>query len=293
MYEVYVYLNPNKPGKYSYNEICFTLQPIYIGKGNIKNKRKFCHLIQCTNILLKRKLAKMRRNNSDPIIQTLQIFENETDALSFEIKLIQDIGRINLKTGTLCNFTNGGEGSSGYNITESHLYKKRLLKLKYWSTKSLEERRNILKNFIHQSPESIQKRVNNQKNTKNKWSDEYRNQLEKNRFKKWCKKYYNRTEEQKKTTSTKCSVAGKKQRGSKIFYILEDVDTNTKISLGQYDWLRQYHIDSTLLKAREKGICTKLIISSKTKQKFKYIEKVVFQDRKFPDQVLPVVTVSV
>jgi hypothetical protein len=44
MFEVYAYLDPSVAVSLSAVDIIFTLQPFYIGKGSIKNKRKLVHL---------------------------------------------------------------------------------------------------------------------------------------------------------------------------------------------------------------------------------------------------------
>jgi hypothetical protein len=50
----------------------------------------------------------------------IKIKENlsEKKAFKLETELIKLIGRIDLKTGPLCNFTNGGEGTSGVIVSE-------------------------------------------------------------------------------------------------------------------------------------------------------------------------------
>jgi len=90
--------------------------PIYVGKG-IGN-RMFDHLSECTNPLLKRKLNKIKQLFLEPKIEKFKDNISEQEALTLEKELIAKFGRLDLKTGTLCNFTDGGEGSSGRIISE-------------------------------------------------------------------------------------------------------------------------------------------------------------------------------
>ena len=46
-YYLYFYLDPRKPGKYSYRNISFLYEPFYIGKG--KGGRCLSHLKEATN----------------------------------------------------------------------------------------------------------------------------------------------------------------------------------------------------------------------------------------------------
>lgn len=106
---VYVWLDPRKPGVYNYGKYTFTHEPIYVGKGfgkRIQNKHD--------NKILTFKLKKF----FFPIHVKVKEDLFEKEAFSLEIKLIKKIGRIDLKTGPLCNFTNGGEGTSGIVMTE-------------------------------------------------------------------------------------------------------------------------------------------------------------------------------
>lgn len=108
---IYVYLDPRKPGEYKYQDILFNFEPIYIGKG--KGNRDMYHLkYYCDNEILSRKLNKIKNLELEPIIMRISEGLAETTALTKETLLIENIGRLNLKTGPLCNLTNGGEGCS-------------------------------------------------------------------------------------------------------------------------------------------------------------------------------------
>jgi len=104
-YYIYIHAYPsNHPEKPN--------QIFYVGKGSRKR-----YLIQ-------------RRNNShhqnilDKLFRAEYVMKDiafiikdnlsESISLFEEIKLIKEIGRIDLKTGTLVNMTDGGEGGSGY-----------------------------------------------------------------------------------------------------------------------------------------------------------------------------------
>jgi hypothetical protein len=88
--------------------------PIYVGKG-VKD-RMYHHLTsKCHNFILTRKLNKIKLLGLAPIIE--KITENDLsheEAAGLEMSLIAEYGRINNKTGSLCNFTDGGEGTIGY-----------------------------------------------------------------------------------------------------------------------------------------------------------------------------------
>jgi hypothetical protein len=100
---VYRYLDP-RPDK----NFC----PIYVGKGNSKRAR--AHLgTRCHNPTLKSIVAKIRKTKLNPIVEIIGRFRDENDASRCEIDLIAQYGRRDLGTGTLCNLTDGGEGTSG------------------------------------------------------------------------------------------------------------------------------------------------------------------------------------
>jgi len=83
--------------------------PFYVGKGR--------HL----RVQIKARANKhhARICNKYPDWQRgLAFIGNEADALKKEMQLIYEFGRVNSGTGTLCNLTDGGEGSSGFKHTE-------------------------------------------------------------------------------------------------------------------------------------------------------------------------------
>lgn len=129
-YYIYVYLDPRKSGHYCYNDICFLYEPIYIGKG--KENRYLDHINKLENHynrLLKRKIKTILKNNHN-IKDYIIFFKNnisENDSLNIENKLIKEIGRIDLKTGTLTNMTDGGEGVSGKIVSDETKMKLSLL----------------------------------------------------------------------------------------------------------------------------------------------------------------------
>lgn len=81
----------------------------YVGKGS----RKRSTLRQSRNVLWKRIVAK---HGFETIIHRDNL--SEAEAHRIERDLIRSIGRRDLGTGPLCNFTEGGEGSSGRQLSE-------------------------------------------------------------------------------------------------------------------------------------------------------------------------------
>ncbi len=116
---VYIYLNPLKPGIFTYGKFSFEYEPFYIGKG-VSNRFKV-HIIQSKkdkNSLKLNTIRKIIKSGTNPII--IKLYENITDVSSLRMEryLIKLIGRRNLKLGPLSNLTNGGEGPSGQIISK-------------------------------------------------------------------------------------------------------------------------------------------------------------------------------
>jgi len=126
---VYAYVDPKKRGIFKYDDYEFDYEPFYIGKG--RNDRYKQHLSSCYklanrsyNSYFYRKIRKIKKEyNKNPEIIFLKKGVTEKEAFDLEINLIQLIGRKDIKKGSLCNLTDGGEGIS--NPPESVRIKKR------------------------------------------------------------------------------------------------------------------------------------------------------------------------
>jgi hypothetical protein len=91
---------------YLYRDIDRT--PIYVGKG--KGNRAYVHFNGDTHLS---NLLRKRLKDGYKIEPEINYHINEEWAFAIEMCLIQSYGRADLKTGTLFNLTNGGEGPSG------------------------------------------------------------------------------------------------------------------------------------------------------------------------------------
>lgn len=121
IYYNYIYLDPRKPGRFEYPNLnfCLLYEPFYAGKGF--DKRYKYHIKESKrkkesyNKLKTRKIKKILElnYNLEEYIQLLNFTNNEKEALDYEIKLIKEIGRLDLKEGTLTNLTDGGDGVAG------------------------------------------------------------------------------------------------------------------------------------------------------------------------------------
>ena len=94
-----------------------TRQPFYVGKGSktrIYDHWKHRNSKQVGNKMLKGTLNKIHSLKLKPIYEKVLINVTETEALNKERELIKLYGRRDIKTGILCNLTDGGEdgGSS-------------------------------------------------------------------------------------------------------------------------------------------------------------------------------------
>lgn len=110
---VYVYLDP-RPGK--------GLQPIYVGKGTVDLDRASYHWERrCVNPFLQKVLDKIRAAGLVPQITIAAYMEDEEEAFAMERDLIAQYGRRDLRTGSLCNLTEGGQGTAGLKYSEERL----------------------------------------------------------------------------------------------------------------------------------------------------------------------------
>lgn len=97
-FHVYVWRDP-RPGK---NNV-----PIYVGKGmgNRAHKMDRDH-----NRALAGIVAECVKAGLTITVELVRHFNDEKDAFAYEMELIALYGRRDLSTGTLCNFTAGGDG---------------------------------------------------------------------------------------------------------------------------------------------------------------------------------------
>ena len=113
----YIYLDPRKEGNFIYGDYKFQYEPFYVGKGRgRRDKRHLSKSNYSNSNTHKYKLIKYLIDNGYTI-QYFRVKENllETEAFDLEINLIRLIGRQDVKSGPLCNHTDGGDGSSGGN----------------------------------------------------------------------------------------------------------------------------------------------------------------------------------
>jgi hypothetical protein len=104
MFYVYTYRD-TRPSKNS--------QIIYVGKG--QGQRAYAHWEKVVhqNRGFGAVLAKLRQLGLAPLISIVKEFTEEAEAFVEEMRLIAELGRRDLGTGTLFNLTDGGEGTAG------------------------------------------------------------------------------------------------------------------------------------------------------------------------------------
>jgi len=131
---VYIYLDPRKPGTFTYGDYTFDYEPFYVGKGRgyrslmtIQNSKDLNNKSHKFNKI--RKIIK--ECNREPVV--VKIDKNLSEDYSFQLEIwtIWAIGRYDLGTGPLTNLTDGGEGTT--NISKETRIKKSNSMKKKWT----------------------------------------------------------------------------------------------------------------------------------------------------------------
>lgn len=109
---VYIFLDPRRPGKFEYGDLCFLFEPFYVGKGTGYRYRE--NVLRPKNPIIKSKVKKIHEElGIEPYVIMPHKELSNQQALNLESSLITEIGRIDQEEGPLANFTDGGEGYSG------------------------------------------------------------------------------------------------------------------------------------------------------------------------------------
>lgn len=120
MFYIYAYCDPRYVSEvYQYQDFVFPCKPFYIGKG--KDRRYRQHLQNCMlsdNSIKSNTILKIKKEGLEPNIIKIYTDLDEKTAFEFERNLILYFGRLDIGTGILTNFTNGGEGFSGFIFTD-------------------------------------------------------------------------------------------------------------------------------------------------------------------------------
>lgn len=131
IFYVYVYLDPRKSGNYMYGNYSFEYEPFYVGKGcNDRSYHHLCesHQKQNSNKSFINKIKKIQKEiDTDPIIMIYKKNMSENESYELEKKLIDMIGRKDLKKGPLCNLTDGGEGGGTGRIVSDEVKQKLII----------------------------------------------------------------------------------------------------------------------------------------------------------------------
>jgi len=151
MFYVYVYRDP-RPSKNN--------QPVYVGKGT--GDRDLSHWSRGShNKPFQDFISHLKQRSLVAPCQRVFETEDETEAFAKEIELIALYGRRNLKTGTLFNLTDGGEGGSGTIKTAAHKAADKYNSIKNWRDPAYQEKVAAGQRRVQGTPEARAKKSEN------------------------------------------------------------------------------------------------------------------------------------
>jgi len=148
MFYVYVYRDP----RLSKNN-----QPVYVGKG--AGDRDLSHWSRGShNKPFQDFISHLKQRGLVATCQRVFETEDEAEAFAKEIELIALYGRRNLKTGTLFNLTDGGEGGSGTIKTAAHKAVDKYNSIKNWKDPAYQEKVAAGQRRVQGTPEARSKK---------------------------------------------------------------------------------------------------------------------------------------
>ena len=123
-------------------------EPFYVGKGSKYRLNKHLNSVQAGSkyVFNSFKVGKIKHILNEGLQPYIIILYNnllEKDAFNLEKETIINIGRNDLRKGPLCNFTNGGEGSSGRRLSKKTKDK---IRKKALGRKASEATKEIMRN---------------------------------------------------------------------------------------------------------------------------------------------------
>ena len=167
---IYVLLDANKTGDYSYGGFSFSHEPFYVGKGT--KKRYLDHFRESSlkqNSYKNNKIKNLLKTNKIPITQIILESKDENFIFEIETKMIATIGRKNLDIGPLTNLTDGGKGISGLIKTPEHRNKLRLSRLNKKSSETTRKKISL-------------SQIGSKRNLGKKHSEETKNKISKSKI---------------------------------------------------------------------------------------------------------------
>lgn len=159
MFYVYVYRDP-RPTKGN--------QPVYVGKGT--GDRDISHWSRGShNKPFQDFISHLKQRGLIAICQRVFETENEEEAFAKEKELISLYGRRDLKTGTLFNRTDGGEGASGAVRTDEEKAANGRFSKENWANPEYRGKVVFSQKAVQSTPEARQHKSEKSKET---WADE-------------------------------------------------------------------------------------------------------------------------
>lgn len=152
-YYTYIYLDPRKPGTYTYQDLIFEFEPFYIGKGKGRRfERSYKEAIKGKGTKYRHnKIRSIVKHCLEPII--IKVFKDisEHEAFSKEIELVKAFKPY------LTNLTGGGDGASGRIVSQKSRDKSSNTHKKIWTEEKKKEQSEIIKSVI--KDEDVKRRV--------------------------------------------------------------------------------------------------------------------------------------
>lgn len=225
-YYVYIYFDTRLPCNYSVDGLIFNYTPVYVGKGKDGTNRHLSHMNKGPKTKLRNLIKHLKANNQKIEYRIVRFFSTEEESHAYETKLIRLIGREDKGCGSLYNLTDGGEGSSGCVWSEDKRKNLSKFKREWWQSLNEEDRKKIgEQSLLNRNRANIRRGTEKCKETKSRWSEEYKLEVESKRYRSWKNSYCNTGDKQNKR-SERCKSAGLRR---KMFFLTYTIDNTTTI----------------------------------------------------------------